>query len=307
MMVPAAENKLQRRTYGKDVHRMMADWADIYGTSEQVGPLIGATMDKYLGVIARKREKGDLSPTTERDYQKYVSSLRPVWGNVRWSDFDAPGIFRWQEARGEQSVVQCNRELTVMSQLVKLAGKLNLIKDNPLRFIDRLKEKPRDRYVTDDEFAAVFMHANSAVRAAMFIASITGLRQGDILRLRRSDFTKDGGLLVPTRKTNQPLLFDASPGLQQAYEMGLSVRTFASLHWLVTEEGKQYTGDGFRSLWHRAMTNAQKASPLKRFTFNDLRAKAGSESRDWQILGHMDQKTFNRVYQRLPRKVAPTR
>jgi integrase len=307
MMVPASAGKLQRKTYGGDLHRMMADWSDVWGAGEKVGQTMGATMDLWLGAIARKRKKGDLAESTEKDYQKYIASLRPVWGHVRWSDFDAPAISRWQEARGDQSIVQCNRELTVLVQLAKLAGKKGLLKDNPTRFIDRLKERPRDRFVLDSEFAAVFVKALPIVRAAMFIASITGLRQGDILRLRRSDFSKEG-LLVKTRKTGQPLLFAWTDGLRQAYEMGTALREFASLHWLVTEGGEEYTSSGFRTLWHKAFKKARKADPtLARFTFNDLRAKAGTESRDWQILGHLDQKTFQRVYQRLPRKVEPTR
>lgn len=57
-----------------------------------------------------------------------------------------------------------------------------------------------------------------------------------------------------------------------------------------------------------ATTAAKLANPaMPRWTFNDLRAKAGSESKDWRILGHLDQRTFERVYNRLPRKVAPTR
>lgn len=307
MLVPAADGKKQRRTYGDDLHRMLADWADTYGAGERVGNLISDTMDRYLGQLARRRAMGDIAESTEHDYQKHLASLRRVWAAVRWEDFDAPAIARWQEARGAQSAVQCNRELTVLGDVAKLAGRLGLMKENPLRFIQRLKERPRKRFVEDWEFAAVFEHALPVVRAAMFIASITGLRQGDILRLRRADFG-DAGLLVPTRKTGQPLLFAWTDGLRQAYELGTSVREFASLHWLVTERGRAYTSSGFRSLWHDAKAAAMLANAqLEAYTFNDLRAKAGSESRDWKILGHLDQRTFERVYNRLPRKVEPTR
>jgi integrase len=307
MLVPGPGGKLQRRTYGDDLHRMLADWADAWGAGEAVGQTMGDTLDRLLGHLARKRARGELQASTEQDYQKHIASLRRVWARVRWVDFDAKAVERWQVARAEQSVTQCNRELTVLNMLAKLAGRLGLLKDNPLRCIDRLRERPRERYVTDAEFAAVFAKALPVVRAAMFIASITGLRQGDILRLRRADFT-EAGLLVQTRKTGQPLLFAWSDGLRQAYEMGRVLREFSSLHWLVTEKGKAYTGDGFRSLWHNAMKAAKKEhAELARFTFNDLRAKAGTESRDWQLLGHLDQRTFQRVYQRQPRKVAPTK
>jgi hypothetical protein len=265
-------------------------------------------MDRYLGHLARRRAKKDIAESTERDYLKHLGSLRRVWARVRWEDFDAPAVARWYEARSAESVVQANRELTVLNDLVKLAGRLGLVKDNPIRFIKRDKERPRERYVEDPEFAAVFEHALPVVRAAMFIASITGLRQGDIQRHKRADFRPGEHLLVPTRKTSQPLQFSWTDGLAQAYEMGNSVREFASLHWLVGEKGRAYTSSGFQSLWQDAINAAQLKHPqLERYTFNDLRAKAGSESRDWKLLGHLDQRTFERVYNRKPRKVEPTR
>lgn len=306
MLTPAG-GKLTRRTYGDDLHRMLADWADVWGSGERVGALMGDTMDRYLGAIARKRAKGDLSETTERDYQKHLASLRPVWGRVRWADFDARAIDAWQQARGAESVVQCNRELTVLSQLAKLAGRLGLLEDNPVRFIDRLRETPRDRYVTDAEFAAVYAHAPAIVQAAMILAAITGLRQGDILRLRRSDFGPEG-LTVKTRKTGQPMLFAWSEGLKRAVLVAVGAREFIPMQLLATDKGEPYTSSGFQTAWQRVMADALRASPgLRRFTFNDLRAKAGSESHDWKLLGHLDQRIFERVYNRLPRKVAPTR
>lgn len=306
MLAPAG-GKLARRTYGADLHRMLADWADVWGAGERVGSLMGDTMDRYLGAIARKRAKGELAESTEKDYQKHLASLRPVWARVRWGDFDAGAIDRWQQARGAESVVQCNRELTVLAQLAKLAGKLGLLRDDPMRFIDRLREKPRDRYVTDAEFAAVYAKAPAIVQAAMILAAITGLRQGDILRLRRADFG-EAGLTVKTRKTGQPMLYGWSEGLKRAVLVAVGARDFIPLQLLATDQGEPYTSSGFQTAWQRAMRAAQAADPtLKRFTFNDLRAKAGSETHDWKLLGHLDQKTFERVYNRLPRKVAPTR
>ena len=66
------------------------------------------------------------------------------------------------------------------------------LRDNPVRLLEPFTEKPRDRYVTDAEFAAVYGSAHEVVKAAMLLAAVTGLRQGDILRLRRSDFDADG-------------------------------------------------------------------------------------------------------------------
>ncbi len=49
----------------------------------------------------------------------------------------------------------------------------------------------------------------------MILAAITGLLQGDIVRLRRVDFGPDG-LTVHTRKTRQPMLHASTEGLKFA-------------------------------------------------------------------------------------------
>lgn len=50
-----------------------------------------------------------------------------------------------------------------------------------------------------------------------------------------------------------------------------------------------------------------RAYPNKadRFTFHDLRAKAGSDSDDTRLLGHADLRTLNRHYRRKPETVQP--
>lgn len=61
-------------------------------------------------------------------------------------------------------------------------------------------------------------------------------------------------------------------------------------------------------MWSRARDKALKEHPdLPSFTFHDLRAKAGTDGDDWQLLGHLDQKTHSRVYDRKPRVVKPAR
>jgi integrase len=46
----------------------------------------------------------------------------------------------------------------------------------------------------------------------------------------------------------------------------------------------------------------------ERFTFHDLRAKAGSEAENpTELLGHDDPRTTNRIYRRRPRVVTPVR
>lgn len=295
--------KFRRATY-RDLDGLLAAWRATWGEASREGMAsMGDLLDAYLASLTKRLAAGEISEGTAADYTRCVMSLRPVWQRVRIVDVDVPALYRWREARGEASRVRANRERTVLFESFKLAMRDGIVKENPVAHCEPFREKPRDRYVTDAEFNAVFQVAPPVVQAAMLLAAVTGLRQGDILRLRRSDFG-EGGLTVRTRKTGQPLVFAWTEGLRRAVLAAVGARDFIPLNLLSTQDGKPYTSDGFRTLWHRARAEAKLH---RTFTFNDLRAKAGSESRDWRLLGHMDQRTFERVYNRLPRQVTPTR
>lgn len=302
--------------FGKDLSRMLAAWRATWGGQALEGAprLMGALFDAYLVKLAGRYAAGELSQTTHDDYLRCIASLRPVWSHMRIADVDPPALDAWQEARGKLSRRRCNLERTVLSECFKLAIVKGAAKSNPVLHIKPFQERPRDRYVTDAEFMAVFDQADAIVQAAMVLAAITGLRQGDILRLRRADFGAEG-LTVRTRKTGQPMLFAWTEGLKRAVLLATGARDFIPMVLLSTQDGTPYTSSGFRSNWHKAREAAIEASRpgpdakprLRTFTFNDLRAKAGSESRDWKLLGHLDRRTFERVYNRLPRLATPTR
>lgn len=295
--------KLRRVTFDS-LDGLLAAWRDTWGEAAREGAsTLGDLLDAFVAETEGRKKSGDISATTATDYTRCAMSLRPVWERVRIEDVDVPALYRWRDARGEQSKTRANRERTVLQEAFKLAIRRGITKENPAALLQPFKEKARTRYVTDAEFMAVFNVSPAIVQAAMLLAAVTGLRQGDILRLRRADFTEDG-LSVRTGKTGKALHFGWSEGLRRAVLVAVGARDFIPLVLLATADGKPYSSDGFRTAWHRAMV---KAKLPETFTFHDLRAKAGSESRDWRLLGHMDQRTFERVYNRLPRKVTPTR
>lgn len=309
LMKPGPDGRLRKAYHGRDLDALLADWRATWGprTLTDQPRLMGDLLDALLVRLSERFTADEIAATTLHDYERCIASLRPVWARVGIVDVDPPMLYAWRNARGQQSRTRCNRERTVLSEAFKLAIEKGLRGDNPVEHLKPFKEKPRDRYVTDAEFNAVARHAPEIVQAAMLLAAITGLRQGDILRIRRADFT-ERGLTVKTRKTGQPMEYPWTVGLKMAVTAAVGARDFVPLVLLSTEDGKAYTSDGFRTLWHRAIGAALEAGDLaKRYTFNDLRAKAGSESRDWKLLGHLDQRTFERVYNRLPRRVQPTR
>lgn len=318
MLLPAPGGKLSRRTYGDDLHRMLDDWARTWGATVAQGDTVADALDAYLGQLAQRRARGELRESTERDYRKHIDKLRQVFGPVRLTDIDVPMLVRWRDVRGAKSPTQFNLERTALLEAFKVAVERGMVDTNPVSMLGRMKTSPRDRYATNEEVNAVLKHASRPVQAAVILAVSTGLRQGDILSLRRSDFGPDGLTFRPSKtkgKTRKPLHFPWTPGIRLANELAAHKVASIDGFWLVNRQGQPYTSDGFRTLWDKAMRKAVEASrpsekeepTLQRFTFHDLRAKAGSDSEDWKLLGHLDQKTHSRVYDRKPRVVKPAR
>lgn len=311
MLCMAEGGKLRRRTYGDDLHRMLDDWAKTWGASIRQGDLVSTALDAYIGRLAQRRHRGEIQESTEKDYRKHAGKLQRVFGHVRMVDIDVPMLSRWREVRGAKSPTQFNHERTVLLETFKVAIELGMVTANPVSLLAPLKLRPRDRYAEHSEVNAVLAHAPKPVQAAILLAISTGLRQGDILKLKHADFSEAGLTFRPNKtkgRSKKALHFPWSRAMRMAHE--LAERKVAGIegYWLTGRAGDPYTSSGFRAMWTRAMEKALAANPdMPRFTFHDLRAKAGTDSDDWGLLGHLDQKTHSRVYDRKPRIVKPAR
>lgn len=311
MMLPAADGKLKRRTYGDDLHRMLDDWARTWGATQAQGDTVAAALDAYLGALAQRRARGEIQQSTENDYRKHIETMRKVFGPIRLADVDVPMLVRWRDVRGATSPTQFNLERTTLMEAFRVAVERGMATSNPVSMLGRMKTQPRDRYASNEEVNTVLQYAPRPVAAAVILAVSTGLRQGDILRLRRAAFSEEGLTVMPNKtkgRTRKALLFPWTPGVRLAYELAQQKVSSIDGYWLTRRDGKPYTSDGFRTMWDRAFRKAIEKHPdLRRFTFHDLRAKAGTDAEDWKLLGHLDQRTHSRIYDRKVRKVTPAR
>jgi hypothetical protein len=61
-------------------------------------------------------------------------------------------------------------------------------------------------------------------------------------------------------------------------------------------------------MWNRVITKALEQGLIaERFTFHDIRAKAGTDTEDDNLLGHQDPRTLARHYKRRPLTVTSIR
>ena len=286
---------------GRDFVKAMTRYATLNAASGSQS--MNGVIDSFISSVLPKK-----APKTQREYLQQLKRLRPVFGHMRPDAVTPQNIYGYMDLRPP---VSANRERSLLSQLFKLAIRKGFCADNPCKEVECNEETPRDRYVEDAEFDAVYKIAPASVQCAMDIAVRTGLRISDILGLQLQDVQKDG-LYRRTSKTKKWMIYEMIPELRKIIKRARALGTDArgnvrSFALICNNQGQPYTLDGFSTIWQRVMNKAIEDKLIKeRFTFHDLRAKAGSESDNAQdLLGHDDPRTTNRVYRRLPRRVTP--
>lgn len=286
---------------GKDYFEALQKYAAL-NLNPPVQPLMETVLVRYLAEVVPVK-----APSTQASNRLELELLRGVFGKMLITEVTPQDIYAYMDARG--SHIRANREKSLLSHVFKYAIRWGLATDNPCWRVESFKEHPRDRYVTDEEYWLVYDAASPPVQRAMQIAVVTGLRLSDVLALNGADHVVSGGLMVrpakTSRSTRRVLLFKWSPGLRAA--LGLPDDPLAAVppgRFVCGTRGSPLSKSGFQTAWQRLQA---KVFPNKedRFTFHDLRAKAGSDSVDGKLLGHADQRTLNRHYRRKPEVVTP--
>lgn len=299
--------------------RDFADAMSKYGTMLGEAPLttVGGICDRYLQSV----EFAALSARTRKDYLRYMTTIREVFGDVPPKQLTPPDVLHFRDRLAARSgVTQANRHLELLKRLLRLATQWGAILSNPAREVGKFGKrdgvKPRRRYATDQEFAAVYRYARPAVRVAMELALLTGLRRGSLVALTRANIT-DAGLQVTPNKGGDPMLFEWSPELRAAVDAGLALwprkyPTPINQPIILAKGRRAFTGDGLWQAFAAARDAAIEAKELAEpFTLHDIRAKTASDSDTLELasarLGHADTSTTKKVYRRKASTVTPLR
>lgn len=165
---------------------------------------------KDLADEYRKLELHKKAPRTQADYLADLEHLLPVFGNGPLEKF-APVMIRGyldkriDKKTGKIAKTRADREIALFSAV------WNWGRDqgyhafaNPCLGVKRHNAPGRDRYVTDEEFGAVWDKGDVAVKDALLLYLLTGQRVADVLGMTLAD-VRDGALWVRQGKTRKPL------------------------------------------------------------------------------------------------------
>ena len=288
-----------------------SDWATMYrymsNKSLPAGPVktMNDLFDRYEREVIPT-----LEPRTQKDYRQHLVVLRKTFGHMAPDDVVPKDIGRFLSGPTRGAVMR-NRQIATLSAVyTKAVGRWFEADRNPCAKVARNETKPRDRNVTDAEFAAVYKLANPRLQVAMDLALLTGQRQGDLLRMTWKQVTTEG-ITLRQGKTGKRLMIAMSPTLEQVLERARAFLPHLPREYVLRRrDGSPYTENGFRAIWQRTMRR-HAAKGGQRFTFHDIRGKSAADSASlndaYERLGHTSIAMTRRVYDRGTRKVTPLR
>ena len=287
------DGKRQSVHLGTDLDAALAEYHRLRGNGD--GRLT-AIIKRY-----RRDELPGKAPKTQREYDRQLDRLDRVFGHMHPSEIRAAHAIEYLDRFRN---VAANREIALLRSLLTKATHWGYLAANPLLNLRyRNPEQARQRIVEPWEIRYVMRRAPARVRLVIWIAWLTGLRRGDILRLTLMD-CRDDALHALEGKTGKRVRYQWTRSLERAIG-----RAKAS----ADASGRLFpiSADGFDSAWQR-LRQSLAADGYDLWQIKDLRAAHAAALEDrggdaTRQLGHSTREVTQRHYLRTGRRVVPIR
>lgn len=243
----------------------------------------------------RREHLPTVRESTRAGYDRHLDTLIPAFGDMLLDDIEPMHVRQYLDRRSKK--VAANREISVLSHLWNWAREKGLTRlANPCTGVKRNQQHDRERYVTDDEYQAVWDRADPILRDAMELMLLTGQRPSDVLRMTRQDI-RDGYLWVRQAKTGAKVGIEVVGQLAACVARVLaSPRAIPSMYLICDEHGQPLNIVQLDKRFTKARGGAD-------WQLRDLRAKVATESSDLKtaqlLLGHRTEVTTARIYRRV--------
>lgn len=252
----------------KEMYRRLSEASIEYAQPDTVNGLI----KRYLEEVMPGK-----AATSVKSQTKYLREWASVIGHMHPAKVESHHIAKVHDALGKKAQISANRSLEVIRHVFNKGirwGYGGLKQGLNPASIERHEETPRKRLISIEEYTTVYLAAPTPIQVAMELARITGMRQGDILKLRWSEVSQDG-LFNQASKNNRKIIFRMNQSLKATLDQAKTILKDSISHYVVpSQKGGRYTSSGFQSSWQRLMRSVVLD---ERFTFHDIRAMAATE------------------------------
>ena len=260
------------------------------------------TLNSLFALYRQSERWLDLAPKTKKDYDGAWEQLKKGFGKLQVKNIKSHHVRKYMDLRTAKT--RANRERILLKNILRYGIEYNWLENDPCAIVKPFKEKPRDKYVTDEEYKTMYDRVTPVLQVFMELAYICAARGQDIRSLKISDI-KDDGLLVIQQKTGKKQLKLWNARLKAAIDKALTIRKerlakcgHESFYLIVTKTGGPYTANGFKANWQKLKYEGMD------WTFHDLKANGISDFEgDKQALsGHKSRLQMER-YNRTPDRV----
>ena len=252
-------------------------------------------LDQFIIDCEQRVAAKDLSQRTVDDYRDALVYLKPYFGAMLPTDVGPHHVTEYLDIglktnRGTRA----NRERACLSSCISWLLRTNqggmAGKANPCMRasgVQRNTETERDRYVTHEEYQAVFAHATRAVRLMMELVYRTLQRpEIDVLAWTPANrITKAGAPVLRFIQSKTQRQIDIALEGRLAEIVDQAVGPVPVLHQPIvhTLEGTAYTYDGISAMLKQAQARVRKDKDLQQlkampsFGFRDLKGKGATD------------------------------
>lgn len=256
-----------------------------------------------------------LSARTRRDRDEFIDRIcayrmksgKP-FGDAELKNITSGSLRKYLDAREKDgSPVSGNRELAIISVAWNWALERDYLSGvNPCKVVKPNEEKPREKYVSEEEYQAIYAIAPRYIQQGMELAYLCRLRRIEIINAKRSQILTVGFDTL-RGKGSRHSITEWSDRLRAAMQ---SDHEIASMYILHDSRGQKITESAFKSAWRRLQAKMPKMG-IERFNFHDIKAAGvsdvdGGDEEKMSASGHKDRKTMLK-YDRKKRVVKPTK
>lgn len=319
---------------GAKLHEAYQVWAARIERPESA-KTIADLLDRYaLEVIPTK------AAATQLANRQQMQMIRKVFGAMPLLPFPPKLVYQYVDKRSRKKTdpetgrvtggkVAAHREIELLSHAYTKAVEWGYIDAHPFKNEVRLEgEAARDRYVEDWEIIEALSLDSKRkkgsvlmIQAYLRVKLLTGMSQGDLLRLRLDEHIREDGIHIQRHKTQKSTgkktIYVWDQELRQAVDLALANRpTQHSPFLFCNRTGEGYVNEstgkapGWKSMWQRFMARVVEETEVKEaFTEHDLRAKVASDAESLEharaLLSHADSRTTHKIYRRKAEIVQP--
>jgi Phage integrase family len=190
------------------------------------------------------------STASKPDYRRYLKKIVEVWGGLRVDGLTAAHVLAWRDLKRNKAA-STNYLLRVLSLVMGWSIPRGYRKDNPCQHVPFLQGGDGWAAWAWEQICHFQQHAVPQMMWAMTLALYTGQRQSDVLKMKWTDI--NGGVMqVVQNKSGKKRLTVWVP-IHKNLKLVLDAMPKSSIYLVTNLDERQWTPDGFRSMWANQM------------------------------------------------------